>query len=345
MTIKRQIFGRKVFSLFILFIGCLLLFSCSPTVERLYEESRMVMGTVTSITVVSDSETRAKTAIGNAFKEMERLEGLLNYFCDYSEVTMINKNAGIEPVVVSGETLEVIERAIYVSKKTDGSFDITMGPVISLWDFRNGVIPDGEVIKEKLRLVGYENIIINREESTVFLKKSGVEINLGGIAKGFAADKAVDTLKNHGIAAGLASVGGDIRAFGTRPGGEPWRIGIENPRPTSVRDRIIAVVDVSDMAISTSGDYHRFFIKNDRRYHHLIDPRTGFPACGLQSVTVIARYGVFTDAFATAIFILGLQKGMDVLSELEFDGVMVDKHGEIHITEGVKEKIEFMDGG
>jgi thiamine biosynthesis lipoprotein len=299
------------------------------------------MYTIVSITVSSDSEQKAKTAVDAAFKELERLERLLNYYSESSEVSLINKNAGINPVKVSKETIEIIDKAIYVSENTEGAFDITMGPVIALWDFQKKALPDDRMVKEKLKLVGYKNIAINKDDSTVFIKKKEAEINMGGIIKGYAADKAVEVLKNSGIKSGIVAIAGDIKTFGTRPDGEFWKLGIQNPRQKGKNDEILAAVELSDMAISTSGDYERFFEKNGMRYHHLLNPKTGYPAYGCQSVTIIARDGVFTDAFATGIFIVGPQNGMDVIKRLGFDGVIVDKDGKILITEGIKDKIKM----
>jgi thiamine biosynthesis lipoprotein len=323
----------------------LLLLSCSPSQEKLYKETRDSMYTMVSITVSTSSPDKAKKAINEAFKELDRLEKLLNYYSEESEITAINRKAGIEPVKVSPETFDIISKAVFASEKTKGAFDITMGPVIALWDFYNAVLPDAASVREKLKLTGYTNIILNKEKSTVFLKKKGIEINLGGIIKGYAADRAVEILKKHGIKSGIVAIAGDIKAFGTRPNGKPWRAGIQNPRPAahaSTSDEIIAVVNLSDMAISTSGDYARFFIKDGKRYHHLLNPKTGYPAYECQSVTIIAEEAAYADAFATGIFILGPQKGLEVLKELGFDGVIVDRDGKIHVTEGIKDRIEFI---
>lgn len=324
-------------------LSSVLLLSCAPTQERLYKETRISMGTTVSITVSSNSEDKAKKAIDRAFNEIDRLAGLLNFFSEDSEVSMINRNAGISPVRVSPETLEVINKALFVSQNTKGSFDITVGHVIRLYDFRNRVIPDEKLLKERLEFVGYKNIIVDKEKSTVFLKKSGVQIDLGGIAKGYAADKAVDVLKENGIRSGIVAVSGDIKTFGRRPDGKDWNIGIRNPRQKSDKNEIIATIGLSDMAISTSGDYQRFFIQDGKRYHHLLNPKTGYPAYGCQSVTVIAKDATYTDAFATGIFILGPQKGLKVLEKLGFDGVIIDKDGKILVTEGIKDKIKWSD--
>lgn len=299
------------------------------------------MYTIVSITVSSDSEEKATRAIDNAFKELDRLAGLLNFYSEDSEVSMINRNAGIRPVRVSSDTLDIIEKALYVSAQTYGAFDVTVGPVVKLWDFQNKVIPDEDILREKLKYVGYKNIIVDKKQSTVFLRKKGAQIDLGGIIKGYAADRAAEVLIKNSIKSGIVAVGGDIKTFGNRPDGKPWNVGIQNPRQKGKDDEIFAVVDLSDMAISTSGDYERFFVKDGKWYHHLLNPKTGYPVYECRSVTVIAKDAVFTDAFATGVFVLGPQKGMDILKRLGFDGVIVDKNGKIFVTEGIKNKIRF----
>jgi thiamine biosynthesis lipoprotein len=177
-------------------------------------------------------------------------------------------------------------------------------------------------------------------------------IDLGGISKGYAVDKAVETLKRNGINSGLVSIAGDIKAFGLKPDGKLWRIGIRNPRIPSTPplgkegkggflDDIMATIELSDMAISTSGDYERCFILDGKRYHHLLSPKTGYPAEGCQSVSVITKEGAFTDAFATGVFILGPEKGLKVLEKMGFDGIIVDSQGEVHTTPNIRGKIEF----
>ncbi|BCB96252.1 thiamine biosynthesis lipoprotein ApbE [Dissulfurispira thermophila] len=299
------------------------------------------MYTIVSITVSSNSEEKAKEAINKAFNEMDRLARLLNFYSEDSEISMINRNAGNKPVKVSPETLEIIDKAIYTSQNTEGAFDITVGPVVKLWDFKNKAMPDEKLIKAKLKLVGYKNIVVDKEKSMIFLKTKGSQIDLGGIIKGYAADKAVDVLRKNGIQSGIVAIAGDIKVFGKKPDGGFWNIGIQNPRQKSDRDEIIATIGLSDTGISTSGDYERFFIKDGKRYHHLLNPKTGYPAYGCQSATVITKEAALTDAFATGIFILGPQKGMDALKRLGFDGVIIDKDGKIYVTEGIKKNLKW----
>ncbi len=301
----------------------------------------ILMDTLVTINVVSDSSAKAEKAMDRAFDEIGKLDKLLNFFSSSSELSMINRSAGISAVKVSPETLEVIEDAISVSERTGGAFDPTIGPEISLWDFHTRKMPDDKTVKERLPLVNFRLVTIDRSKSTVYLGKKGMLMDLGAIAKGYAADKAVEELKRQGITSGLVSCAGDIRAFGLKPDGNPWKIGIKNPRPANKDDEIMATVELSDMAISTSGDYERFFISNGKRYHHILDPKTGYSAGGCRSVTVIARHGFQTDAFSTGVFVLGPSKGVEVLRQMGFEGMVIDKDGRIETTPGLKDRIEF----
>ncbi len=324
--------------------GCWLLVAlsaCGPQKERVYRKSRILMDTVITISAVSDSGNKAEAAIDNAFSEVEKIGNLVNFFSDKSEISEINRNAGLKPVKVSAETLEIIERAIYTSEKTNGAFDVTIGPEISLWDFHKKIKPDDKTIKQRLPLVNYKNLIINKKEQTVYLRQKGMLVDPGGIAKGFAADRAVRTLKNNDIKAGLVAIAGDIRAFGLKPDGKPWKIGIKNPRAENKNDEIMAIIELTDAAISTSGDYERYFVDKGKRYHHILNPKTGYPAEGCRSVSVIAKEGAITDSFSTAIFILGQEKGMRLLEDMGIGGIIVDKDGKIYTTPDLRGKFEI----
>lgn len=298
------------------------------------------MYTVVSITVVSRSEDQAQKAINASFDELDRLAALLNFYSDTSEISMINRQAGEKPVKVSRDTLDIIEKAVYVSEMTDGAFDITVGPLVKLWDIQKKIIPDKESIKEKLKLVGYKNIVIDKTASTVFIKQKGAQIDLGGIIKGYAVDKVVAVLHKNGITSGVAAVGGEIRLLGTKPDGTSWGIGVQNPRPKDSDDQVFATLQLSNKALSTSGDYIRYFEKNGVRYHHLLDPKTGYPSPQCGSATIIADDNTTTDGFSK-LFILGPEKGLAVAKKLGFDVLFIDCKGKIVMSDGLKDKIRF----
>ena len=317
----------------------MLLSSCSANRLSAYKKSKALLDTFVTITVVAASQDMADKAIEDAFDIIEKFGDLVNFYSDKSELSAINRNAGIREVRVSPETLDIIEKALFVSEKSGGAFDPTIGPEIKLWDFLKKVKPSDAEIRKNLPLVNYKNIIIDRTKSTVFLSRRDMLLDLGGIAKGFAADLAVQSLKQKGISSGLVAVAGDIKAFGLKPDKKPWIVGIKNPRQKSNDDEIIARVPLSDKAISTSGDYERYFIMDGKRFHHLLIPKSGYPANTCQSVSVIADQGVMTDAFATAFFVLGPEKGLALAKEMGMDVMIIDSKGALHTTPGLQGKL------
>jgi len=314
-------------------------FSCSPGKDSVYKKTMPLMDTIVSITVVAESSDTAEKAIEITFAQIGRFGDLINFYSDNSELAEINRNAGVHSVKVSPQTLDVIGKAVSAAEKSGGAFDPTIGPIVKLWDFLNKKKPAESEIVKALPLVNYKDILIDRADSTVFLKRKGMMIDLGGIAKGYAVDLAVESLKKEGILSGLVSIAGDIRTFGMKPDKRPWIIGIKNPRQTGEKDELVAKIRLSEKAISTSGDYERYFISEDKRYHHLLDPKTGMPASGCRSVSIVTDRAVDTDAFSTAIFILGAVKGMKVVKEMGMDAMIIDSSGTIHMTDAIKEKI------
>lgn len=317
----------------------IMLSSCLPTKLSSYKKSKALLDTFVTITVVAESKDTADKAIENAFDVIEEFGNLINFYSDKSELSAINRNAGIREVRVSPETLDIIEKALYVSEKSGGAFDPTIGPEIKLWDFLNKIKPSDVEIQKKLPLVNYKNIVIDRDKSTVLLKKKDMLLDLGGIAKGYAADLAVQSLKQKGISAGLVAVAGDIKSFGLKPDKKPWVVGIKNPRQKNNDDEVFATINLSGMAISSSGDYERYFIINGQRFHHLLIPKTAYPASTCQSVSVIAEQGAMTDAFSTALFILGPEKGLGLAKEMGMDAMIIDSKGAIHTTPGLEGKL------
>jgi thiamine biosynthesis lipoprotein len=339
---KNKLKAEKYLSLLTLFFALLgLLSSCSSQREHIFKKTAFLMDTVVTVTVVSATEESAEKAIDDAFSKIDALGKMLDFFSPDSEISKINKNAGISEIKVSPDVIELLEIAVHVSDETGGAFDITIGPVDRLYDFHRKIKPREDDIRKNLALVNYKDLIIHRIRSTVFLRKKGMLVDPGGIAKGYAADKATAVLREHGIRSGIVAVAGDIMTFGSKPDGTPWKIGIRNPRARDGEDDIMAAILLSDRAISTSGDYERFFIEDGRRYHHLLDPRTGHSAGLCKCVSVIAKEGSLADPLATGIFVLGPEKGMKVLEKLGFDGIIVDSQDKIHMTPKIRGNIEF----
>ncbi|MBI4843016.1 MAG: FAD:protein FMN transferase [Nitrospirae bacterium] len=354
---------RFILSAILYALSAILLFSGCQKQDRLFKKERNLMHTFVTITVVSNSEKEAEKAIDAGFDEIKRLEGLLNYFSPESELSAINRAAGKSPVKVSPSTLDAIRKALYISGITGGAFDPAIGPVIKLWKFSEPdtehVIPSKDVIANALKVIDYKKIKINEAASEIYLEAEGMELDLGGIAKGYAADKAIDVIKAKGIKAALVAIAGDIRGYGLKPDGEAWRVGVQNPRPKYDKeppslkkggegespDEILTSLYLADKAISTSGDYERFFTKEGKRYHHIIDPRTGYPSDSkLISVSVIAPHGYVSDGISTGIFVLGAQKGIALLEFMGLDGIMVDSDMKVYLTRGLKGKVEIPAG-
>lgn len=321
-------------------LALLAVISCDSNKVRMYKDTRLSMYTIVTVTVYSDSSQKAHTAIENTFKELDRLGRLMNFYEEDSEVSKINRFAGVRSVEVSEDTVNAIDRALYISQCTDGAFDITIGSIVRLWDFEKHIVPDEKMVRDRLKLVNYKNVVVNKEKSTVYLTKKGMMIDLGGIEKGYAADRAVDMLKQNGITAGIIAVGGEVKPFGTKPDGTPWKVGIRDPQKHDKEDDIFAIVNLTGKAISTSGGYEKFFVKDGKWYHHILDPKTGYPVYECQSVSIVADNA--PDGFPTGIFVLGPRKGLAVLNKLGIDGIIMDKNGKIYTTEGIRDKVEFV---
>lgn len=322
----------------------LLCSACAPpkTEERIFRKSTVLMDTLVTITVVAENGRQAEDAMDAAFAELRRLEKLISFWDPKSEISAMGRMSGIRPVKVSPETLDLVEHALYTSAQTDGAFDCTIGPEIRLWDFKKKIKPTPEAVRAALPLVGYKKVIVDKEHSTVFLKEKGMSFDTGGIAKGWAAERAANVLRKHGIKAALVALAGDIYGYGRKPDGHGWMVGVRAPRPSADgRQGLLARVEIIDNGISTSGDYERAFIENGVRYHHILDPKTGYPAMGFESVTIIAPHGVLADGFCK-IFVMGPEKGIPRLNELSsigLQGILVDSKGKLYITDGIKDRV------
>ncbi|SHJ95922.1 thiamine biosynthesis lipoprotein [Anaerobranca californiensis DSM 14826] len=309
-------------------------FSQYQTVRRTF----FPMDTFLEIVLQVQDEKAANEAIDRAYAEVERLENLLSATIEKSEITAINKNAGIRPVKVSSETFYLLEKGIEYGELTDGKFDITIAPLLKLYNWKegrvHGELPPSEEIKKAMELVNYQAIQLHEEKMEVYLPVKGMEIDLGGIAKGYIIDKAVEVLKEHGIKYGYVNGGGDIRFLGPKYDGNPWRIGITNPRGQGN----IAVVEVNDGAIVTSGDYERYYITKDgQRIHHIIDPHTGLSAIYAQSVTIYASNATIADILSTTLFMFQPTEGLKLAKNLGVEALIISSNGEIYMTTKMKE--------
>jgi len=295
-----------------------------------YKETRTIMGTYVTITAARGGLTgeAVRDAAGKAFGEVERVDALMSTYKPDSQLSRINGNAGVGPVKVDPEVAETVGMALDIARETGGAFDPTVGPLVKLWGIasRAARVPSQGEIDSALKLVDYNQVVVDRGSSTVFITRPGMSIDLGGIAKGYAADRAVEALMKAGIPGGIVAVAGDLRLFGAHDDGSPWTVGVQHPRAKST---VLARFALSDRAISTSGDYERFFIRDGVRYHHIIDPRTGYPARGLMSVSVLADSSCLADSLATGLFVMGPVKAMEFAkSHPEIDTLLVTSKGE-----------------
>jgi thiamine biosynthesis lipoprotein len=299
---------------------------------RVFEVSatQYLMGTQVDLLAQHESVQTCKLAFSHAFREIERIENLLSAQRPASEISKINQNAGHAPVKVSYETLALIQRAIEYSKKFDGYFDISIGPIAELWGFSGNeeiVVPERDRIAAILPLVGYTKIAVAEKDTTVALTREGMKLDLGGIAKGYAIDRAAMVLKQKGVKNFLINAGGDIYVSGHKSDNQKWLVGIQHPGD---RQALMASFELSNFAVATSGDYERFVEVEGKRYHHILDPRTGYPALLCQSVSVLAPTAEEADAWATYLFIIGVEAYRRLALPGSPTALFVDANGKIH---------------
>lgn len=310
--------------------------------QELLKETRLVMGTYAEISVYSSNKENAARAVKEAFGEMERLDGLMSNYKPSSELSRINREAPQAPTSCDPELLEVIENSLGYSALTKGAFDITVEPLVSKWGFYDGKVrvPTEEEVELILPAVSYKNINIQGygDSKSISFRHPDTRIDLGAIGKGYAVDRAVEVLKRQGITSAMVNLGGNIYAIGHPPGGRAWKIGVQHPRQKGV---LLGYIELKDMGVATSGDYERFFTVNGKRYSHIIDPRTGMPAEGVVSVTVVAGSATEADALSTGAFILGLKHGIELLEDRDGVGGIIayeDDGGEMNfeLTESLE---------
>ncbi len=300
-----------------------------------YKKTQVVLDTYVTITADADTQI-AKKAVAKAFDRMKEIEDKFNRYDANSEISKVNKLAP-GPVEVSADTFKAVKLGLKYSRLSGGSFDITIGPLVSLFDFNKKVVPSKAEVEKAKRLVDYRQVKLDESSSTVALAKKGVVLDLGGVAKGFAADEARKVLKENGIKAGLIDTGSSALAFNDKKDDRIWRVGIRHPR----QDEILTVLKVRNRNLSTSGDYQQYFIKNGRRYHHIIDPKTGYPRTGIASVTVIAQKSAAEgDVISTAVFAMGQKRGLEFVEKLKgAEAVLIGSDGTVSLTENVSVKI------
>jgi thiamine biosynthesis lipoprotein len=302
------------------------------------------MGTELQLTAWTADAAAADAAFEAVFQEMDRLEASLSNWRETSEVQQLNAAAGKHPVRIGTDLRDVLQAAHQVSEWTDGKFDVTWGVLSGLWKFdyqnKDGTIPDRAEVARRRSLINYREVTVDEPPGTAFIKKDGMVVNLGGIGKGYAVDHARDILRQRGFRDFMIQFGGDMYVAGLA-GDHPWRLGIQDPRGPA--NRIFAQIDLTDRTFSTSGDYARSFVKNGRRYHHIIDPATGEPAQGCRSVTIITDSATMADGLSTGVFVLGPEAGMKLIEKLSgVDGVIVSAKNEVLVSPGLKGRLTLL---
>lgn len=280
-----------------------------------FRTRQKLMGSAFELLVIEEDPARAEKLLENGINEIRRLEKLLSEFIPESYTFRINSNAGRERVVVEDEIFQLLERCIKISALTGGTFDITVGPLKKLYNFKKTLInfPDKKAIRQTLRKTGYRNLILSKDATSVFLAKEGMHISFAAIGKGYAADCVKKIWQEAGLESGYINASGDLTVFGSKPDGSPWKLGIANPDNTV---EMLYYIPVHSACIATSGDYEQYFMADGKRYSHNIHPKTGLPLQGIKSVSVISPSAELSDALATAVYVMGPDAGIDFVNQL-----------------------------
>lgn len=340
ISMKNKIKKITILTLVLLF----LLYGCKPNDSqnslKLVKEVDFVLGTMGRINVLAESEEAGRRAIAKAFDRVREIENKMSTSITGSDVYLLNKNAGNDYITVDKETLYVINKGLEYYELTGGDFNISIGALINLW----GIGKTDKVPSQENILAAMENIDINAiniDNQSVRIDNPNVQIDLGGIAKGYAVDEAIKVLRENGIKSGLVDLGGDIYAFGKKADDNPWIVGIQDPEKGA---NPIASIPLTDKSIVTSGDYERFFMEDNIRYHHIIDPKTGYPVRNdLRSVTIISDLSIDGDVLSTAVFIMGLEKGMSLIESLDgVETLIITNDKKIYTSSGLKDQLNIL---
>lgn len=329
------VFGKFFFAAFLVFaLAC----CAQPAPPR----TDMALGTVCSINLFEKGTEERYDAL---FNRLDDIEALMSANLKDSTIGKINAAAGIRPVKSDRETMQVLQTALHFASDSGGRFDPTIGPLVKLWDIGGPkpTVPEPEEINKARSLIDWRRIVINTEESTIFLPAEGMRIDLGAIAKGYAADELATMIRRWGIKRAMIDLGGNIFALGSKTEGTPWHIGIRNPEQTGGAP--VLSLYVSDKSMVTSGIYERFFIENGTHYHHILDPETGSPAnSDIFSVSIISPRSIEADALSTTLFLLGIQKGLKYIESIpDTEAVFIDTSRKVYGSSGVAGEIRIID--
>jgi thiamine biosynthesis lipoprotein len=315
-----------------LLIGALVLLAALPARADWVGDAMDLMGTRVSVELWADDEAKGQELVAAVMNEYRRIDNLMSTYKPESEISRVNDHAAEAPVPVSEELYSLVQRSLELSAASGGAFDITYDSVGYLYDFRARVHPTERQIAERLAAVDYRHVVLDPARRTIAFKVPGVRINLGGIAKGYVVEHAAAMLRERGVLHALLNAGGDTRVVGDRRG-QPWVVGIRHPR---VAGEVVTRLPLEDEAISTAGDYERFFEENGRRYHHVINPATGEPTEGILTVTVVGPDGTLTDGLDTAIFVMGAEAGLKLIEAYpDYETIIVEANGKVSYSPGL----------
>lgn len=322
----------RIFSKILALLLSSLLMTTSVRAEW-FRFSDSAMTTPVTLELWADDGKQAEILWQSVFAEFTRVDEVMSRYREDSQLSRVNREAADQPVAVSESLFEVLARSLEISTLSGGAFDISFASVGYLYDFREGRQPDDDAVRDGLAHINFRDVVLDKNDSTVRFRKPGLMLDLGGIAKGYAVDRGIRVLEQAGIRHARLSAGGDMRLLGDRRG-RPWMVGVRDPRN---RDRQAVVIPLSDTAISTSGDYERFFIDDEgRRVHHILSPSTGRPAGEVQSVTILGDEAMTTDALSTAVFVLGAEQGLALINGLDgIDAVIIDENRRMHYSAGL----------
>ena len=318
-----------------IYISVLLLVSILTFGQITHKRKFSLLGSPFEITVVANDTIQGNQYANFAVAEVKRIENLISDWIPTTQISQVNKNAGIKAIKVDDEVFQLVDRALKTSKLTSGAFDISYASMDKIWKFDGSMkeMPTPEAIKKSVDKIGYQKIILDKENSTIFLKDVGMKLGLGGIGQGYIADKVKEVLQSKGCKSGIVNVSGDINTWGMQTDGKPWTVAILNPVN---KNKVFATFPLIDSAVETSGNYEKYVTFNNIRYSHIIDPRTGYPATGVVSVSVFAKQTEIADALATGIFVLGVDVGLNLVNQLiGIQCIIVDDKGKVFTSKGI----------
>ncbi|MGM0501053.1 MAG: FAD:protein FMN transferase [Bacillota bacterium] len=333
---------RKIIVIIMVIIITMTMIACSKSNEkRSKSKTDYKMGTVIKIKIHG---SQAEELVEQSFTIIDEIEEKMSANLSNSEISKINQAAGQEKVRVSSETYQVLNKALDYAKMSQGFFDPSIGSLVELWGIGTAEeqVPSEEEIKEKIKVVDYKQVQL-LEENHVFLTEKGMKLDVGGIAKGYAADRVISFLKSKGVQSAFIDIGGNVSVLGTKPNDDLWSVGIQNPNKN--RGQVLAAIDVKDKTIVTSGNYERYFTKNGTKYHHILNPKTGYPARkNIISVTIVAEKSFDADALSTAVYALGLKEGLSLINSLDkIEAMVVTADNKVHITPALRDNTEILE--